>query len=546
MSLENPTVLTLPLDALNFGIGLDGTRLGDISLKGLSLRRQLNDLSLDLNVDFMSTRSQSSDDQVRNALKRGFSALLDASSNVSAPLTLDGPIKIPNADFLEILTRPLRLALPGSVLSQAIGIPTLLQSLVTPEGLAATLGGASLDAAVGGDGNIQAHVGLELPIRIPVPDTMDIGFGVAVAVGSVSDAENGGASSLGVRVDDIGIGRGRFSSNSSSDGLNSVKGIRVNVATLIKPVNNEGAAKGLADALNPALALQSQKSVVAISSVGIVPKSPNGSSTAAPFPWSDRLFASLIIPFPLPALPVASVLDAATGGGTSLPVSIRDTVISQLDSSPGFKVNGQMGVSFAEGITIPALKLDVGYLGVNLQVPTPSNNNANDGKSLLDLASVQFSEGLHLTTVDPSSYSPLSAALTLSKNEALTPALQSLVDGVTSYKTDSSSALLSQFIAVTGIKLADIITFNKIIVPIPASLIAKLGKGVVKGLGDAVASRGSGSLLRLDGLDLNVKDKVNVEVGIGALLRNPLDVSVALGFVDGVCLCINIPCLCLN
>ncbi|KAJ3106297.1 hypothetical protein HDU96_008274 [Phlyctochytrium bullatum] len=509
IEFQNPTKITLSnFESAEVGFQLNGSPLARIKISQLALKPQLQTLDLKATLKFNTTDPAS----VVKALGDAVSSMLDGTGK-DASLSIVGPLVLTQVGYVQTFTDDFVVNLPGTDIISSINFDQI-KSLLTPEGLANIVGNSTFAATVRSD-DISVRAAVGLPRLLPLPATIRWPHDTSLKVfGNVaaSAATPSWARMLGLALGPVTVRTDK-------------KGIVVDTTLDLRLENSTQAADALAAVVNPILAAQPQDAQVAVGEVSIT--QPNATT---PFAWTTKLFdagssgGKIAVKVPKGSIKTTDLIDVLTQNETSLPLEIKRLALEQLTDAAGFGAKGAVAIKLPSGQIAELaanVTVDIGFAGVSLLV---------DGQALADAG---LTTGLKISSLaDLANGTNLDARLVMApKSDALTTALQSLLDAVLGTLDGKSAESSTSRIGVTGIRFgpsADkpYITFSKVVAEIPAAHVMPLVNRTVDGLKGAILKP---QLLTVSSMDLAVASATNVTVGADVAVNNPSPVSLSVG-----------------
>lgn len=207
-----------------------------------------------------------------------------------------------------------------------------------------------------------------------------------------------------------------------------------------------------------------------------------------------------------------TVINIVTLDKTTIPLTVTDLAMNQLEQDPGFQVLGDIFVDYPQGI--PKVSLNVGHVSMNPVI--------EDGV----IAVVELPNGLVFTE---KSNTKLDALMVLSDNDNFAQDVQAVVDSIFS---DGASSV----VGVTGLKFgpskdSSFVTFSKIAINIDTGSLLPLLKSTIQAIQNKVLIPG---LLKLDGVDMHLISSSDINAGASVSVNNPLPISAFFGSISAM------------
>ena len=238
LGFENPTPLSLAIiQGIDTYFQIENTNVVKVSIQNLALLPGLNEKFL-VKLVFTMVDAQINPDAVRSAIEKA--ATTDFSFGIV------GPVNITNAAFITDVTGKMAVTGKYSDLASLLAFnSSQVQSVVS--NITSMLGDSKIGLVISSK-NIQASLGLSLPIFKTIIPPKSASFPYTTTLG-IYGANNAKA----IQVDVSPISLARISDGGS--------GFSVNVNATITPENNDNAAVGLAQSVNPILAADPKVSI---------------------------------------------------------------------------------------------------------------------------------------------------------------------------------------------------------------------------------------------------------------------------------------------
>lgn len=494
-SLENGSpFLVTNLPGADFLLELQGVPIARVIAHQLSLGHGLQDLVIKLDVLLLDEKLEL--DAMSKALER---ASLSYALTSDFVVSIVGPVVMPQASFIEKVTRDFRFDVPLSeIMALGIGSNLVISDLLNDAGVESILGNSTLGLLVDSK-QIKASLGLALPNLFPIPRKFDFPYTSSIQVlGSR-------VSMMKVVVDPVSISR-------------SSRAISVNTSLSLVPVNSNDAAVDLAGAVNPILALKPQPGLVGVGDLLF-------NDGSADFKWTRLLFGGKNISIHLPPLHKMQLVDSLLNFSSNMGISktmsqiasLEQLKVAQLNDVAGFGVDGTVDVNYPSGA--PKFEVDVGYFGVDATLHSSV------------VSSLVLPSGLSFHAASATSEVALKALAKLpAASSALTDNIQHVVDTF----LEGSEFDDTLYAGVTGLLFgpsssAYFVTFSKVILDIS---LGDLG-GIANRLGVAsfLPSAPSSTIAKIESADVDVQSSRLVSLAVGASVSNPYKVSLGLGNV---------------
>ncbi|KAJ3183539.1 hypothetical protein HDU87_006864 [Geranomyces variabilis] len=494
VAFENPTVIAVKLPTTTAGLTIQNQTIAFVTLRDVELTSGLNNMTMGLDVAFAASEGQAMGKLVGSVINY----LIGKDDGEDLSPSVVGPVSMTGTDFVAGVTKPMALSLPVQAALEAFHIDKLKGLLSADSGLLAS---TNFSASVTST-QIGAAVALALPRLIPLPP---IDFNYVTSV-SVQGAMNVLVQPIQIRTD--------------------LEKMTVTTAATVVPVNSDQAATDLANTINPILQSNPQPSSINLSGLSFANPSAastggNATTGVAGFTWANTVFKSTVMPVPLPGICVKCMVETLTKNGTSLPVDLRSMDVHQLTDVSGFAATGQIGVKYPAALT--RLDMNIGYASVAVNV----------GGAQVPLIGVELPTGLKFVP-DPTGNETavsLAARMVVQRDPRLSSALQSFVDG---FVSDAAPTDLSTSVMITAIQFGASATdhfnaFSKIAVSIDAHDFRDMAVTIGKALAHEAFSE---KLVTMNDISVDIVAPTQVNLGVKAQVRNPVDIGLSIGRVS--------------
>ena len=204
------------------------------------------------------------------------------------------------------------------------------------------------------------------------------------------------------------------------------------------------------------------------------------------------------------------MIKSLVSGGSVLPLTIPSMEVAQLDTKPGFSVNGNFKIHLPEWI--PPFTMDMGFLALDISTQS------------LPIATTTLPKGMNLVE----NAAPLAAELVLKPN--ISGTVQQFVDGL----SGPEEALAKSNVGVTGFLLGTaeaqpLVTFSRIQI----GFSAKTLMGIIKGTGSSMlSSLIVPGMVKVKGLDLEMQSSRALSTGLQSDILNPTNISLSTGAIS--------------
>jgi hypothetical protein len=488
-ALENGSPFGIAIDSTEFLFAIENVPFVVLRLEPFTLSKGYQERKLGIKILFNDERISA---------QRTRQAIVEASKRFAESLDMSfsavGPVSISNS-FVSDITKDLKFEIPLKdigFLFQWLGVsldPAALEGLLTLQNLQNIFDGSTFGLKVLSE-LIQANLNLVLP-AIPIPKQISFPYQTSLTLyGTTSRL-------LETRVDPILMTR-------------QTK-ISANVSTSVIPVNTDLAAQEFGAALNPLFSRSpqvlstDQASQIGLRDLGF--QRSNGTM----FKWCNDLFGETLF-VSLPPIDLHAVTDFVTqfpvfriNGILSELIRFNNFDVVQSNAFSGFDVN--IAMQWLKKSPI-GLEIDLGFFQLDGTVESSS------------LLTVEMSTGLRMT-LEPSDVA-IEASTIFTKSPDIAPTLQSFVRAILNGQ--------EAFCGVTGIVMgtpqSKLITFSRIAVDIPVSVLRKLTNWIAPGLG--IPS----PLVKVNEADIRVRSATEVAVRTVVELDNPTFVNVAVGSIS--------------
>jgi hypothetical protein len=241
------------------------------------------------------------------------------------------------------------------------------------------------------------------------------------------------------------------------------------------------------------------------------------------FRWCERLFEHIPIKITLPSslfcktCIIDSILHSKSGIGATIP----QLNVKQLDFEPGFRTDGSFLINLPAWI--PPVKLITGYVQMDL---------LGGGATL---ATGRFLEGFSFDTRNPGA--PFSLDIILKRE------ISSAVQAIINHLLVKDQSDLPLTVGASGFIMGrdsahPIITFSKITVDMKLEELRPQIQDISYGILSSFKRPG---LLKIHGLDLDVKSSTSITAGLESTLLNPINIGLDIGSVGVGVLVDSIP-----
>ncbi|TPX67077.1 hypothetical protein SpCBS45565_g04061 [Spizellomyces sp. 'palustris'] len=493
---ENPTIVQVGVPPLSVGLSVLDRTIAVVTVQGVNLYRGVTEMKLEADVRFVEAEAETTG-KVIGAL---VGWLLGAEDTEGMRPSVKGPVAMEGVQFVGDVTKPLSLLLPVNATLEALNFGNL-KGLLSVSGIERLLSSSKFSASVGST-DITAPISLSLPRLIPLPP-IDFTYITSLNVHRALD----------VTVNPIRI-------------VTGPEDMKIGTTVVVVPVNTDAAAAGLAAAINPILQAKPQTSSISI--LGLTFSAPlaaanntsNNTTSRTGFKWSDTLLKPTTIPVPLPVLCIPCIVTQLTRNGTQLPLSIHALDVNQLLDAPGFGAKGQVGIAYPTALA--KLEMNVGYVGAGIQM----------GSAAVPVLGVDLPTGLRFSPISGNGETAvdLDARLVIGRNDRIVGVVQSFVDA---FMADTPAGDGATIVTITDIFFGAaptnrFVTFSKIALSIDAQQFKEIASTIVNSALGQVLKK---DLVVLNDLGLNVISAGQVDIGIKALVRNPVMIGLNIGSI---------------
>ncbi|RKO89167.1 hypothetical protein BDK51DRAFT_34777, partial [Blyttiomyces helicus] len=484
--LENPLKMDISdISDLSFGLRIEGYNTLNIAIAKLDLPfYNVTDgafpLGLAIRIGFAGIAPTDMAAAIHAVVQK---VIVDGDPDISTQVI--GPVHINGVAFVNEITNPLAVDLPVGAILRAFHIDKL-HDVLSLSGVLDLVGHANFGASVTSQQIVvPLAVSVGRPCQLPAAIVVPYNVSATVAYDGVSATR---LSLWGVEFD--------------TD--NTTFTIKTTLA--LEPINTYAAADAIANAINPILGATPQNSHVDIVDLSFF---ENGDQ---PFTWSEELFNRTTLTIPIPAIiNVDEIVSLLTHNYQSIPASIGALALAELEDQPGFNAIGHATVQLPDLLaSVTSVNLNVGFIQMNATVED------------VNAAGIVLPNGL---IFNPGFPVDINASAILSRDPALPPKIQSLVSSFLSTQALPSYAGITGLIFGPSASQA-FVTFSKIKVQLSTAKFQGWAARAYAGLSTTLLQPG---MVKVQGVDLDVVTSRNLTVGLAATLKNPVNISVALG-----------------
>ena len=233
--------------------------------------------------------------------------------------------------------------------------------------------------------------------------------------------------------------------------------------------------------------------------------------TGTPFKWTSQLFGQRILNIglaPLNKSSIISLLSKTAPTPSLIQTMLKSVKLAQLSDRSGFGAALDIGVNISP--RLPKLDVDLGFINVDATVQSTKAMS-------LELNGLQFTPSISNVS--------LNTALIVHRNESLTPKLQNLINQVVNTTNDA------MYVGVDGLAFGSsiqthIITFSKVAINVPLSLLQTLGQSIT-----VPALELPSKAIKLEKANLKIASSALISTSVDTILSNPSIVSASLGSI---------------
>ncbi|TPX55816.1 hypothetical protein PhCBS80983_g05003 [Powellomyces hirtus] len=487
VTFENPTIVQVKVPTMTAGISVQNSTVAYVSIRDAGLKTGINAMKMGIDVQFIPSEGEAMGKVIGGMMN--FLMGIDAGEELYPAVR--GPVNMTGVDFVADATRPLVLGLPVQAALEAFHVDKL-KGLISLSGVETLLSTTKFSASVSST-QIGASVSLALPRLIPLPP-IDFNYTTSLSV----------EGAMNVFVQPIRI-------------VTGAENMTLMTRAIVVPINSDQAASDLANAINPILGAQPEKSAIKITDLSF--SEPSTSVSASVDTARFTSLKTTVLPVPLPEMCVKCIISAVTKNGTSLPIALRDMNVNQLTDVSGFGADGQIGIKYPMGLA--RLDMNLGYVGLGVNV----------GAAQIPLINLQLPTGLNFTP-DAANETVVNvgARMIIERDLRIPAAMQTFIDG---FLADTAPMDMSTSIMVSGILFGEspvshFTTFSKIAVSIDAHDFKDIAMTIGKAVIEEVFRE---KLVILKDVGLDVVTPIQVNVGVKADVRNPVPIGLNLGSV---------------